>query len=153
MYLDEIPVPSMSSPKVSNTDVTCIVLTSALLCRVGLSAVLQAVYKEGLRVVQARSELLHTTVAKKLLDLAGQSSLSMKPSLAVLMGGPVLFLALEGNSHVILRLKSILQQPVAAGGGSGMQALHMNVYNPRGLEDAKSAAGFGSSHSLGQLGK
>jgi hypothetical protein len=133
-------------------DVTCIVLTSALLCRVGLSAILQAVYKEGLRVVQARTELLHITVAKKLLDLAGQSSLSMKPPLSVLMAGPVLYLALEGNSHVILRLKSVLQQPVATN-GSGLSALHMNVYNPRGLEDAKNAAGFGANCSLGQLGR
>mmetsp|Transcript_21765 Transcript_21765/g.36650 ORF Transcript_21765/g.36650 Transcript_21765/m.36650 type:complete len:1529 (+) Transcript_21765:1810-6396(+) len=149
--ISDISATSSSGVSTSNMDVTCIVLTSALLCRIGVSAVLQAVYKEGLRVVQARSQLLHTTVAKKLMDLAGQSSLSMKPSLPVLMAGPVLFLALEGNSHVILRLKSILQQPLAAG-GSGMQALHMNVYNPRGLEDAKAAAGFGSSSSLGQLG-
>ncbi len=138
----------------SSHDITCIVLTSALLGRVGLAAILQAVYKEGLRVVQARSNMLHVTVAKKLLELAGQSSLSMKPSLSVLMAGPVLYLALEGNSHIILRLKTILQQPImAAGGSASMQALHMNVYNPRSLEDAKSAAaGPGTNFSLGQLG-
>ena len=136
----------------------------------GISAIFQALYKEGLRVVQARSSLLHVTTAKKLLELAGQSSLSMKPSLAVLMSGPVLYLALEGNSHVILRLKSILQQPVlgaAAGvgvgaGAGGLSTLRsMNVYNPRGLEDARAArgggggggGGRGAQLSLGQLGK
>jgi nucleoside diphosphate kinase len=129
------------------------VLTNALLGRVGLSAILQAIYKEGLRVVQARSNLLHINVARKLLDLAGQSSLSMKPSLNVLMSGPVLYLAIEGNAHVILRLKSILQQPVTPGGGS-IHSLHMNVYNPRALEDAKNGAvvGVSSHYSLGQLG-
>lgn len=96
-------------------------------------------------MVQARSNLLHVTVAKKLLDLAGQSSLSMKPSLSSLMSGPVLYLALEGNSHVILRLKTILQQA-----GGTMHSLHnMNVYNPRSLEDAKSSS---AQTSLGQLG-
>jgi hypothetical protein len=54
--------------------------------------------------------MLHPTVARKLSDLAGQSSLTMKPAYACLLGGPVLFLALEGASHSILRLKSILQQ-------------------------------------------
>ena len=63
------------------------------------------------KVIHAYSEVIHPTIGKKLLDLAGQSSLSMKPSPNVLHSGSCLFLALEGTSHSILRLKSILQQP------------------------------------------
>ena len=63
-------------------------------------------------------------VARKLADLAGQSSLSMKPTNAALLGGPVLFLALEGASHSILRLKSILQQS-----SSGSVYSHSNMLN------------------------
>ena len=100
-------------------------------------------------MVQARSELLHITVAKQLHELAGQSSLSMKPTLEKLMEGPVLFLALEGSSHVILRLRSILQQPMSSG-GAGISAPHWNIYSPRSLEDAKNATN--SNYPLGQLG-
>lgn len=62
-------------------------------------------------MIHAYSEVIHPTIGKKLMDLAGQSSLSMKPSLSILLSGSCLFLALEGTSHSILRLKSILQQP------------------------------------------
>jgi len=97
-------------------DATCIVLTSALLRIVGISSILQAINKEKIKVVHARTSLLHPTMTRKLMELAGQSSLSMKPSAGVLNDGPVLFLAMEGAAHSILRLKSILQQPT---GGSG----------------------------------
>lgn len=71
--------------------------------------------------------MLHPTVARKLADLAGQSSLSMKPSNTVLLGGPVLFLALEGASHSILRLKSILQQSVSTGAYSHSSMLAVSA--------------------------
>jgi hypothetical protein len=64
------------------------------------------------QVIGAYSAVTHPVVGKKLLELAGQSSLSMKPSPAVLLTGPALFLALEGTSHSILRLKSIFQQAI-----------------------------------------
>ena len=49
--------------------------------------------------------------AKQLLQLAGASSLSMKPALQLLTSAPVLVLGLEGPAHAFVRFKSF---PVVA---------------------------------------
>jgi hypothetical protein len=43
---------------------------------------------------------------KQLFQLAGASSLSMKPAAPVLLAGPVLVLGVEGPSHSFVRFKS-----------------------------------------------
>ena len=68
---------------------------------------------------------------KQLLQLAGASSLSMKPAPALLSAGPVLVLGLEGPSHSFVRFKSysatarsstqLWKLPTAAGSGSSGQ--------------------------------
>lgn len=52
------------------------------------------------------SSSIDRSVAKKLLELAGASSLSMKPPLDLLLDGPALFLGIEGSSHSFVRFKS-----------------------------------------------
>lgn len=60
-----------------------------------------------------KTSYLHFSTAKKLLELAGQSSLSMKPAVNTLLKGPCFIVALEGTSHSILRLKQLFQQPLS----------------------------------------
>lgn len=88
-------------------DRICFVATGALLQTVGIGTVFELFDRVELQVVNARSCLLSSSAAKTLHDLAGQSSLSMKPPLQLLLAAPVLLLALEGSVLSINRLKGL----------------------------------------------
>eukprot|EP01041_Mallomonas_annulata_P003924 gene3924-7827_t len=97
-------LPSMAA------EVVCLVLTAALLEQKGFGNMLDVLDKEGLKVVNARSMLLTSSSARMLMEMTGQSSLTMKPTLTRLVEAPVLLLAVEGSAHAVSRLKGLTME-------------------------------------------
>ena len=141
-------------------DVTCIVLTAEFIKLQSLSNVLDCLVNEHCRVVQCTTLYADTATARCLLQLAGQSSLSMKPPLEALVTqlnpphgsqatNPLCVLAVEGSLAALMRLKAL--QP------STMQHKHQLKYfwqvpNPLSVaaEDSSSAPAdaYGSAYGF-----
>jgi len=91
-----------------------ILITPALIDEVGLSACLEVLIREGFTISNVFTASLREGGAGKLLASVGQSSLSMKPPLALMLAGPCVFLAIEGPGGSMNRLKSF----TSSSGGS-----------------------------------
>jgi hypothetical protein len=83
------------------------------------------------------------------MELAGQSSLSMKPTLNMLLKGPVLIMALEGSSHSILRLKQVLQQP--SSDLNAISSSHLNTLTSSKVASSSTALGKVADGTWGVL--
>jgi hypothetical protein len=98
--------PRSSSTVALPNELGGILITPALIDEVGLSACLEVLIREGFSISNIFTASLRVGGAGKLLAAVGQSSLSMKPPLALMLAGPCVFLAIEGPGGSMSRLKS-----------------------------------------------
>ena len=92
-------------------DIAALVITSPLIAELGLAIILDALIRENFVVRNLHTRCFSEGLAKRFLEAAGQSSLSMKPSIETITRGPCLVIAIEGLSGSLSRIQSFTTAP------------------------------------------